>query len=128
MRKQTKQWTMRDGKKIRVCDMGNSHLVNTMLMLERNARHNLYVELTAAYQCLNMFSGEMAQYSCESDIAYMEEHDPWEEFLPDIYDNMLKDCERRNINPKTYKEVTNEWNYTKLHALLTKSTQRTANH
>jgi hypothetical protein len=37
-RKVTKLWTMRDGRKVRVCDMDDGHLLNAMRMLDRTGQ------------------------------------------------------------------------------------------
>lgn len=37
MKKQTKIWKTRDGNKIRICGMEDSHLINTIKMLQRRA-------------------------------------------------------------------------------------------
>jgi hypothetical protein len=34
-RRATKKWKMRDGTKVRICDMDNGHLTNTLRMIER---------------------------------------------------------------------------------------------
>jgi len=36
-RKSTKLWTMKDGTKIRICDMSDAHIINTMRILKRYA-------------------------------------------------------------------------------------------
>ena len=41
MRKITKKWKMRSGEKIRICDMSDTHLNNTIAMLRRNGERKL---------------------------------------------------------------------------------------
>ena len=83
MRKQTKLWTMRDGTKIRICDMTNSHLVNTMRMLKRGA------------MVIEQDTGEI---SC----------DDWQYYISDIYWAMQDDMERRLLEIETKPKLPKE--------------------
>lgn len=94
--KQTACWTMKDGTKIRVCDMSDAHLVNTMRMLERGAVKAQGQTISALYSVSCMIQGEMASMDCDNAIAQAEESD-WTDYLPPIYDKMVLDAERRGL-------------------------------
>ena len=88
---------MKNGHKIRICDMTDSHLVNTIKLLERKADAAHQEALSAAYSCSSFLQGEMACYYAERDIDYMESEGP-EGLLEDtIYDNLVLDAERRGL-------------------------------
>lgn len=87
--KQTKQWTQRDGTKIRICDMEDRHLLNTIRMLERQAEAQ---QLDTSYPC---FNGEMAQMYAEAEWNEMMTVGP-EYFFP-IYEDLCADARRRGI-------------------------------
>lgn len=89
MRKQTKYWTQRDGTKIRICDMTDSHLSNSIDMCVRVAKKNFESEMDA---CLSIsFQGEMAQDSQQHFINNAR----WDDYLPEIYDNLVAESMRR---------------------------------
>ena len=89
MRKVTKLWRCKDGRKVRICDMGDGHLANSIAMLERQAE----VEKSQLpYPC---FNGEMAQYYAEQDWDRAMASGP-EYFYP-IYDDLMQEMERRQI-------------------------------
>lgn len=94
IRKQTKFWQTREGKKVRICDMDDAHLENTIRFLERAAEAQRESALTSAYLVESMLQGEMALVSIESEINRLEESDP-SEFLPDVYEAMLLERQRR---------------------------------
>jgi hypothetical protein len=89
MRKVTKKWKMQNGTKIRICDMEDSHLLNTIKMLDKMSN---IVKRKTPYP---NFNGEMAQYCAEQDHDRMLEATP-EYFFP-IYEDLYNEAERREI-------------------------------
>ncbi len=91
MKKQTKHWTTKSGEKIRICDMLDEHLKNTIAFLERNARFVADVAIFPSFQ------GEMAQYYAEQQYDNMVE-DPIEFFcVGTIYDDLVTEQLRRGL-------------------------------
>ena len=100
MRKQTKLWTMRNKSRIRICDMEDSHLLNTIRYLERQAENKRQVDIDGNYRFLDTLNGEMAQMCVEQTINHLgsDEFDAVEEYLSGtIYEDMLDDAERRGL-------------------------------
>jgi hypothetical protein len=95
MRKITKNWKQKDGTKIRICDMTDSHLNNTIALLERLAKATRDKSLPLAYQFSCMIQGEMASMCIEQEIDSMEEDEEGERFLLPIYWDLVKEQERR---------------------------------
>lgn len=97
MRKITAIWKTRHGGSIRVCDMTDSHLLNTMRMLEKRSEVLSQEAVDSGYAVLSSMNGEMAQYSIESDLREMEENGvEVEEFFP-VYAQMRKEAWRRGL-------------------------------
>ena len=92
MRKQTKMWTMKNGNKIRICDMSDSHLVNTINLLRR---HKLST-LGNAESFLNSLQGDMAIMTMENNIDYLIQADIDE--LTDHGEALLMEADRRGID------------------------------
>lgn len=97
MRKVTKKWKMKDGTKIRICDMMDSHLANAIKMLERMTRRREGEMSTLGYQMLGVLQGEMAIDSVERDLDVLEEYglDPADEFP--LYLDLCSEVTRREL-------------------------------
>jgi len=96
VRKQTKLWTTQDGNRIRLCDMSDEHLLNTIKFLQRKAKELYKDELAAGYSILSSLGGEAAIDHCEGTLQMIEEEGA-DYYLPDIYYNMLDEKERRGL-------------------------------
>lgn len=94
-RKQTKLWTTKDSSKLRICDMSDEHLLNTIRMLQRfgeTQRINATVFYTT---CLGP-QGEMAQDCFNQEFDTVLES-TFEDYVPEIYRNLVEDAERRGL-------------------------------
>jgi hypothetical protein len=98
IRKQTVVWTTRDKVKIRVCDMSDSHLQNTIDLLERRAKSKLS-NLINFYICCPQPNGEMAQDAFDGEFDRLMDAN-WAVFLPEIYENLKLEQERRTKNER----------------------------
>lgn len=87
-----KMWTTKDGTKIRIKDMTDSHLLTTIKMLER--KHSTVI--LEAYCFAGSLNGEMAQYAMEGEIDRLEEGDA-SEWCP-VYDDLLDEAMRRKLS------------------------------
>jgi len=96
IRKQTKLWKTKSGRKVRICDMSDDHLLNTIRMLKRNAEAYYEYSIADGFSLLGSLRGEMAIDHLEGQLGNLLEEGP-DEFLPDIYWNMLDECERRGL-------------------------------
>lgn len=97
--KVTKKWTQKNGKKIRICDMTDSHLVNTIRMLDRVEDSSYERALSNAYGALAFMRGEMAIASIESEIQHMEEDWDGDIEAPHhpLYNDLMLEVERRGL-------------------------------
>lgn len=90
-----KLWTMRDGTKIRIKDMGDSHLLNTIAMLERVAGRRKAMALCS----FPSFNGEMAQFFAEQDWDSLDQtsNEEYAAQIFPIYNDMVDESARRNL-------------------------------
>lgn len=100
MRKQTKQWTMRDGRKIRVCDMDDKHLCNAIRLIRRVSAKRAYaLAATALLYARDAPDGAaMAAEDAADQLLAMDSMDAAEEFDESgLYAAMMDDAERRGL-------------------------------
>lgn len=89
MKKEDPTWKTKDGRVVRVCDMTDSHLLNTIRFLERQHAQLMF---TIPYP---NFNGEMAQICAEQEWEQLQNSNP-EDTYP-ILSVMYEEVERRNI-------------------------------
>jgi hypothetical protein len=98
MRKVTKKWTTKDGTKIRICDMTDSHLSNTIRLLETHAHYRYRYGLHSILYSTPMF-GENAQMEQDRLFDHYVNDVTWKDYLPNyIYLCLLMEKERRLEN------------------------------
>lgn len=86
----TKKWTTKDGTKIRIKDMSDRHLINTIKFLDRQfeqLKMNIPVPT---------FNGEIAQYMADLDYDYFMNNATPAKVYP-IYDDLYAEAIRREL-------------------------------
>ncbi len=84
----TKKWTCKDGRKIRIKDMDDGHLTNTIKFLKRQHAQALDISPPC-------FQGEMAQMYAEQEYDNRMSSEVWDLFP--IYMDMVEEAERRGL-------------------------------
>lgn len=94
----TLQWATRDGTKIPIAEMTNTHLRNAIHYMEKFAEDQLGHEIAGGYVAMSMLQGEMSLYNCAIAIAELEELDTYEYLMTDrMYVSLLKEAKRRGM-------------------------------
>ena len=93
MRKQTKKWKMLSGQKIRICDMDDSHLENTINLLRRYAESE-NTRVVVGMLSVPPLSGEIAQEEFDKDLEFVLKS-TWVDYVPKIYKSLVLEKERR---------------------------------
>lgn len=91
-------WTTRDGREIPVNKMEDQHLVNSIKMLERNAKRDRENAISGAYSICSFLQGEMATMDAENAINYLELDESEEDFLHPAYEHLVKEANRRKLD------------------------------
>lgn len=84
-------WTMKNGRKLRIKDMTDSHLINSIRMLERAHGRNV----CQMYGLACMIQGEQASLDIDNAIDRAEEGGPGESYS--IYDDLVDEADRRGL-------------------------------
>ena len=85
----TKKWRTKEGIKIRIKDMDNNHLLNTIALIKRNV---IKFQMNIPAPC---FQGEMADYFANQEYDRLVSADIGE--LIPIYDDMIIEAKKRGI-------------------------------
>lgn len=90
--KQTSRWKTANGDKVRICDMTDDHLVNTIRFLEKRARL-----MVAKFLRMTSPHGDVATVLFDSMIEELSDPQAWQDEVPPIYWKMREDARRRRI-------------------------------
>lgn len=91
------RWVMKDGTKVRIEDMSNTHIINSINLMERKARE-MYSEVEhSMWSVYGSLQGEMAIDSMENEINSLDKGG-WENILPSVYYDLCKELERRGVS------------------------------
>ncbi len=94
MKSRNAVWTTRDGDRIKVKNMDDIHLHNTIKYLERRAHAEREEALHGMYMSGGMINGEMAEMDYDRILNNLEESGI-EEFLDPIHEAMVLERDRR---------------------------------
>jgi len=92
----TKQWTTKDKRTLRVCDMDDIHLMNTIKFLERTCKKRLVYDLALAEWALDFVTGDIATYTAERHADSLSDV-TLNDYLPAIYFDMVEEAEQRGL-------------------------------
>jgi hypothetical protein len=82
-------WKCRDGRKIRVKDMDDAHLANTIRMLQRQTTA---MKMNAPFPVMQ---GDMAQHYAESEFYSLMRANPGD--IWPIYDDLVEEAYKRKM-------------------------------
>lgn len=83
-------WQTKDGRIVKITDMGDEHLINSVRLLKRVVGKMRFSRDLAGLSVLNFVQGEMAEYAIESDLQldaglsdeeWLERHTAYEELV-----------------------------------------------
>ncbi len=83
-------WQTKDGRIIKIVDMDDEHLVNSIRFLKNVVEKMRFSREIAGWSALNFVQGEMAEYAIESDLQldgvlsdeeWLERHTSYEELI-----------------------------------------------
>ncbi len=92
-------WTTKDGRNIKIVDMDNDHIVNSIGLLRRVVgKMRLSCELSGL-SVLKVVNGDMAQYAIESslDLEMQMSNEEWLDCYT-VHGELMKEVIRRDIS------------------------------
>ena len=107
IRKQTAFWVTKEGQRIRVCDLGDRHLLNCLRLLERTYSKICLHHSLAAYRYADDApdgAAMCAESAAEHLMEAADTMDGIEEEYP-IYPKLLLEAERRGLNFESKKQT-----------------------
>ncbi len=98
IRKQTKIWHMGGGGNVRICDMEDRHLRNTLLFLKRwsEAKNGETRSTFLNWPSFLNPTGDMASEDFDKAFDGAMDSD-WHDYAPDIFENLCLEAERRGF-------------------------------
>jgi hypothetical protein len=93
-------WTTKDGTQIRIYDMMNRHLVNTLRMLRRSAEGRYQDDLALVFGFASTCRGDGAAYAADQACDDMCLRTDWRDYVPDIFWDMESLARERCIEWK----------------------------
>lgn len=95
--KMKRYWKTKNGTRIKIKDMSDGHLINTMKLLIRNAlAKRIYTERCYLYPPFGGPSGEGAQYAFDREFDEVLDMTT-EHYLPEPWEAMKIEAERRKL-------------------------------
>lgn len=96
IKEQTKLWTTKDGREICICEMSDSHLLNTIKLVQRAAEVKR-INVMELYITTPPPNGDMAQYCFDREFDNVLES-TYLDYVPKIYRYLVLDAKRREID------------------------------
>lgn len=90
MEEESGYWTTKDGRKIKITDMSDNHLINSIRLLRRVVGKMRLSHEFSGFSMLNFVNGEMAEIAIETalqqeigmdDEEWLKHHTPYEELV-----------------------------------------------
>lgn len=94
------RWKTKDGCEIEVKDMADSHLLNTIKMLERATDYYNWTEGLEMIRVSSFLGGEMAQEAAAEEADRIFDQTPDERYP--IYTEMMAEASKRNLFVKRW--------------------------